>query len=58
MNSEQKNEEFELKKQIYEKSEIVITKSLDEYDQWTPEYIEKRQKDFAEKAVNVWNLKI
>ena len=31
---------------------------LDEYDQWTPEYIEKRQKDFAEKAVNVWNLKI
>ncbi len=58
MNSKQKNEEFDLKKEFYEKSEIVITKSLDEYDQWTPEYIEQRQKDFAEKAVNVWSLKI
>lgn len=58
MNSEQKNEEFELKKQFYEKSEIVITKSLAKYSQWTPEYIEQRQKDFAEKAVNVWSLKI
>ncbi len=58
MNSKQKNEEFDLKKEFYKKSEIIITKSLDEYGQWIPEYIEQRQKDFAEKAVNVWGLKI
>lgn len=58
MNSSQKSASFVVKKAIYEQSEILITSSLAGYDNWTTDYIEKRQEEFAEKAVEIWNLTI
>ncbi len=58
MNSDIRNGNFEEKKDIYEQSEINITKSLLESTEWRPEEIEKRQKEFAEKALQIWRLKI
>lgn len=58
MNSSQKSASFAVKKDIYKQSEILITSSLADYNNWTTDDIEKRQKEFAEKAVEIWNLKI
>lgn len=57
-NSNQKSASFVVKKDIYKQSEILITNSLADYDNWTTDYIEKRQKEFSEKAVEIWNLQI
>ena len=54
MNSDIGNGNFEKKKNIYEQSEIKITKSLSEFTKWEPEAIEKCQKEFAEKALQIW----
>ena len=58
MNSEQGNSNFTIKKDIYKDSEILITQSLKDYRRWTPEEIEGRQTEFAEKAVKIWSLEI
>lgn len=58
MNSEVRNGSFEGKKTIYKHSELLITKKIVEYDDWAPAKIENRQKEFAKKAVKIWNLKI
>ena len=58
MNSSQKSASFVVKKDIYKQSEILITSSLSDYNNWTISNIEKRQEDFAKKAVEIWNLKI
>jgi len=58
MNSDIGNGNFEDKKNIYEQSEIMITKSLSEFSKWRLEEIEKRQKEFAEKALQIWSLEI
>jgi uncharacterized protein with ParB-like and HNH nuclease domain len=58
MNSEVKNGSFSYKKEIYNKSEIQITKRLSEIAIWNPAEIEKRQKGFAEKDVRIWGINI
>lgn len=58
MNSSIGNGAFKAKKEVYKESELLITKNLAKYDDWTPSEIEARQKEFAEKAVEIWNLKI
>jgi len=58
MNSDIGNGSFEGKKEVYIESELIITKKIAEYNDWTPSEIEKRQKEFAKKAVEIWNLKI
>lgn len=58
MNSDVGNGPFSGKKAVYENSELVITKKIAECDNWAPSEIEKRQKEFAKKAVEIWNLKI
>ena len=58
MNSEQGNGKFDVKKGIYRDSEINITKSLCKYKKWSPKSIEKRQKEFANKAIKIWSLRI
>jgi uncharacterized protein with ParB-like and HNH nuclease domain len=58
MNSEVKNGSFSSKKEIYNQSEIQITKRLSEIATWKPAEIEKRQKEFAEKAVVIWGIDI
>ena len=58
MNSNVGNGPFKGKKEVYKDSELVITKEIAEYKDWTPSEIEKRQRELAKKAVEIWNLKI
>ncbi len=58
MNSMIKNGSFNEKKKIYKQSEILITQKLAEYTKWSDYEIDSRQKDFAKKAVEIWNVKI
>lgn len=50
------NASFDRKKEIYEDSTLAITRKLTEYDEWTPENIERRQLDIAKRAVTVWRF--
>lgn len=58
MNSDIGNGPFEDKKSIYKESELIITKKIAEYYDWTPSEIEKRQKELAKKAVEIWDIRI
>jgi len=58
MNSDIGNGPFEGKKEVYRESELIITKKIAEYNDWTSSEIEMRQKEFAEKAVEIWNVEI
>lgn len=58
MNSEQGNDKFDIKKGVYSDSEVIITKNLCEYEKWSPESIDRRQKELADKAVKIWGLEI
>lgn len=58
MNSEQGNDKFDIKKGVYKDSEVNITKNLCKYEKWSPNSIKERQKEFANKAVEIWSLKI
>lgn len=58
LNSDLKSSNFNTKKQEYQRSEIKITKNLSSIKDWTTEAIRNRQKDFAEKALKIWNLNI
>lgn len=58
MKSDISNGKFEEKKKIYRQSEIMITKSLSNYREWKVDDIEKRRKEFAEKALKIWNLEV
>ena len=50
------NRNFEKKKEIYERSTVEITSQLTDFDDWTPERIEKRQRDMVERAAKVWRF--
>ncbi|MFH4908277.1 DUF262 domain-containing protein [Staphylococcus cohnii] len=50
------NKAFEIKQEIYDKSNINLTKELVYYEKWTDKEIIKRQKHLAEIALKVWNL--
>jgi hypothetical protein len=58
MNNDVKSGSFSPKKETYHQSEIIITKKLSELDKWNPTKIERRQKEFAEKAVKIWGIDI
>lgn len=58
MNSEQGNDKFDIKKGLYRDSEVIITKKLCEYEKWSSESIDRRQKEFADRAVEIWSLEI
>lgn len=58
INSDLKSGSFINKKEEYKKSEIIITKNLADIVVWSVDAIKKRQIAFAEKAVEIWNLKI
>jgi len=50
------NRLFSEKKEDYKKSEFQITKNLFNYEKWTFEEIDKRSKQLAEEACNVWKI--
>jgi hypothetical protein len=56
-NNDFKSSKFSDKKKKYEESELWITNSLSEYDDWAIETINRRQSLLAELAVNTWSLK-
>jgi len=56
MNSEIRDGNFISKKRMYQKSDIQITKRLCMSDNWDIEKIKQRQKEFAEKALEIWNI--
>lgn len=58
MNSEEDNSNFKVKIEVYKNSEVFITKNLKKRKQWTAKEIEKRQKEFAKKSLQIWDLKI
>jgi hypothetical protein len=58
MNSREGNSNFNVKREVYKDSEVFITGSLKECKQWTTKEINKRQKEFAEKAIKIWSLEI
>lgn len=56
MNSKIRDGSFTSKKEIYKQSDIIITNHLCDYNKWSIEEIEERQKEFAEKALKIWNI--
>lgn len=56
LNSEIGNSSFDSKKEYYEKSSFSLTKSLANYETWSPETINERQKELAELAVQTWKI--
>lgn len=57
MNSKLRNNPYDEKCKIYAKSDLILTKEVAKYDEWTKEVIEERQKTLAELAVKAWNIK-
>lgn len=57
MNSNEKSSSFLNKKKTYATSEIKISKQLAGLRNWDVEEIESRQKEFATKAVKIWDIK-
>ncbi len=51
------NQSFQKKKEIFRGSSLSITSQLAEYDDWTPERIEKRQNYMIKRAAEVWRFK-
>jgi len=48
---------FKKKREIYDNSNIEITKSLKRYDVWDEEAIEERTKEFVELAAKIWVIR-
>lgn len=55
-NKEMGNKAFEGKRSAYEQSPFEITKGIADYDEWTPETINKRQQWLAKHAKAHWRL--
>lgn len=53
-NCKAKNKAFKQKKELYQRSEIPMTKKLVNYNAWTHEEIETRQEELAKVALEVW----
>ena len=54
LNTAAANASFEEKKQVYAESEIEMTRSIADVEDWTTQSIEDRQMALAETAVQVW----
>ena len=51
-----KNAPFDEKKAHYARSEIIITRSLTDYDEWNEESMDRRQRELAAVAGDIWNF--
>ena len=56
--SKKVNNRFAAKKDFYRKSAFAITNQLADWDNWTRDAIDKRQKKLVDLAANVWNFEI
>ncbi len=57
MNVKLRNSAFSSKRDIYVQSNLLLTKKVAEFNEWTKEAIEERQKYLAELAVQAWKIK-
>lgn len=57
MNSKLRSSSFSIKREIYNKSDLLLTQSVAKHTEWTRETIENRQKDHAQLAVKAWKIK-
>jgi hypothetical protein len=57
-NSKIRSASFDVKRDIYEKSDLNLTKLVATYQQWNIETIENRQNDLAELALKIWKLEL
>ena len=53
-----KNSPFPDKKPYYGESELLLTKSLVQHDDWTQEIIDARQEQLSERAAEIWNIPV
>jgi hypothetical protein len=56
LNKELRNAAFPIKKEVFAKSSLEITRWCGKYTNWTKESIEARQKWLAEQAVLCWKI--
>jgi len=56
MNSKLRSSSFDMKRPIYAKSDLLLTKKIAEEGEWTKETIENRQNYLAQLAVKAWKL--
>jgi hypothetical protein len=56
MNESIKNGPFSDKKSIYAQSDLLVTKDLAEFDDWTFESIKRRQEKLSEHVLSIWNF--
>jgi len=57
-NNEFKSSPFDVKKEKYRESELWITNSLADYNEWNVENIQQRQKDLSKLAIKTWSIEI
>jgi hypothetical protein len=57
MNSKLRSSSFAVKREIYAKADLVLTKKVAEVDDWTTREIEKRQNSLAQLAVDAWKIR-
>ncbi len=50
------NKSFAEKKKIYTKSDLLMTRSLGEFEHWNRDAVEKRQNQMAKLAVSYWRF--
>lgn len=56
LNQAIRNGRFEAKRDAYRESELLQTRALAEYDEWSPEAISVRQAEQAHHARTIWKL--
>jgi len=57
MNVKLRNSAFSSKRDIYAQSNLLLTKKVAEFNEWTKETIEERQNYLAKLAVQAWKIK-
>ncbi|HFJ2332188.1 TPA: DUF1524 domain-containing protein, partial [Listeria monocytogenes] len=55
-NKKSTNKIFNEKKEVYEYSQVQLTKELLDYEEWNIKTIKERQQSLAEIAVNIWKV--
>jgi hypothetical protein len=48
------NDSFAVKKPFFERSSLSMTAALEEYEDWSPQMLEDRQRKMATLAVQAW----
>ena len=57
MNAKLRSSPFSVKREIYGKSDLLLTKKVAELDEWTKGTIENRQNYLAQLAITAWKIK-